>query len=216
MVENLDIQIGRLIVSLEEADKIDNTMIIYTSDNGGHYPVTKQRPLRAGKGSYYEGGIREPMFVWWPGEIEAETISETPVTNIDFYPTLMEILNIELPDDLLLDGNSILPVLKGNDIAERPLVWHFPVYLENGSKETQDPLFRTRPGSAVRLGNWKLIEYFENGDMELYNLKYDIGEENNLAQNSPEKLKELQYILDDWRTRTSAPIPVELNPSYIN
>lgn len=218
MVVNLDVQIGRLIKLLQETDQLKNTVVIFCSDNGGHYGVTKQWPLRSGKGSYYEGGIREPMFVYWEGKIQAGSQSDYPVTNLDFYPTILELANAEKPLDKNLDGLSILPILKGNgNITERPLFWHFPIYLQayvENDTTTQDPLFRTRPGSAMRLGDWKLIQYFESNDLELYNLKEDIGEENNLAHSNPEKLNELLGILNDWRKETNAPVPTELNPEF--
>jgi arylsulfatase A-like enzyme len=219
MVENVDAQIGRLIALLEETGKLKNTFILFTSDNGGHYKITKQWPLRAGKGSFYEGGIREPMFVRWPDKIKPGK-SEVPVTNIDFYPTILEVAGIEKPMGKVLDGKSILPVLIGNGIiGERPLFWHFPIYLEayvENDTTTQDPLFRTRPGSAIRLGDWKLIQYFENNDIELYNLKEDIGEKNNLADSNPSKMKELLGLLENWRAETNAPVPSELNPDFIS
>jgi arylsulfatase A-like enzyme len=215
MVENLDIQIGRMINNLKESGKLENTFILFISDNGGLYKVTKQWPLRAGKGAYYEGGIREPMFAFWKGKIKAGAKSDVPVTNIDFYPTILEVAGIEKPADKVLDGNSILPVLTGKgELKERPLFWHFPIYLEGGNAETQDPIFRTRPGSAIRLGDWKLIQYFENNDIELYNLKEDIGEKNNLAESNQKKVKELLGILEKWRIETNAPVPVDLNPEY--
>ena len=118
----------------------------------------------------------------------------------------------------VFDGKSIFPVLTGNSEMEtRPLYWHFPIYLEGYVKNdptTFDPLFRTRPGSAIRLGDWKLIQYFENNDIELYNLKDDISEKNNLAQTNPEKTKELLGMLEKWRTDTNAPVPTELNPEF--
>ena len=131
-----------------------------------------------------------------------------------FYPTLLEVAGIEKLADKVLDGMSILPVLKGGKIDERPLFWHFPIYLDGGNQETQDPVFRTRPGSAIRLGDWKLIQYFENNDIELYNLKEDIGEKNDLANSNPEKKKELLGMLEKWRVNTNAPVPTELNPEY--
>ena len=216
MVENLDTQIGRMIELLKETGKLKNTFILFISDNGGVYKITKQWPLRAGKGSYYEGGIREPMFAYWQGKIPKGTKSSIPVTNLDFYPTVLEVAGISKPDNKMLDGESIVPVLTENaTMAERPLYWHFPIYLQGGNKETQDPLFRTRPGSAIRLGDWKLIQYFENNDIELYNLKDDIGEKNNLADSSPEKVKELLDRLDKWRDETNAPVPTQLNPDYV-
>lgn len=218
MVENLDRQIGRMIDKLKVAGKLDNTFILFSSDNGGVYGITRQWPLRSGKGAYYEGGIREPMFVRWPGKVSPGTKTGIPVSNLDFYPTLLEVAGLEKPDGKVLDGKSILPILTGEKIwKERPLFWHFPIYLEAYLKEgdpTQDPLFRTRPGSAVRQGDWKLIQYFEYNDLELYNLKEDIGEKNNLAVTCPEKLNEMLEILEDWRKETNAPVPTELNPDY--
>lgn len=218
MVENLDTQIGRMVATLKESGKLDVTFILFTSDNGGHYGITKQWPLRSGKGSYYEGGIREPMFVRWPGKVPPGTKTDIPVTNIDFYPTLIEVAGAEKPADKILNGQSIMPVLTGKGTREeRPLFWHFPIYLQAYLKEgdpTQDPLFRTRPGSAVRFGDWKLIQYFENNNLELYNLKEDIGEKNNLAKTNPEKLNELLEILVRWRQEINAPVPKVLNPEY--
>ena len=214
MVENLDTQIGRLISNLKESGKLENTFILFISDNGGLYKVTKQWPLRAGKGAYYEGGIREPMFAYWDGKIKGNSKSVVPVTNLDFYPTILEVAGIEKPAGKALDGHSILSVLKGGEMDERPLFWHFPIYLEGGNKETQDRVFRTRPGSAIRFGDWKLIQYFENNDIELYNLKDDISEKNNLVESNPKKVEELLGMLENWRTETNAPVLTELNPEY--
>ncbi|MCG8310120.1 MAG: sulfatase [Cytophagales bacterium] len=216
MVENLDTQIGRMIGYLEKSGKLENTFILFISDNGGVYRVTKQRPLRAGKGSYYEGGIREPMFAYWKGKIEAGTESAEPVSNLDFYPTILEVAGIEKPDNKVLDGQSIIPLLtQQGTLGLRPLYWHFPIYLEGGNAESQDPVFRTRPGSAIRLGDWKLIQYFEGNDIELYNLKNDLSEENNLTDSNPEKVEQLLKMLIAWRKETNAPVPVQLNPEYI-
>ncbi len=216
MVENVDSQIGRLIHLLESSGKLKNTFILFISDNGGLYKVTKQWPLRAGKGSPYEGGIREPMFAFWQGKIKSGTKSEVPVTNIDFFPTILDVAGIQIPAGKILDGQSLLPVLTGKGILEEsPLFWHFPVYLEGGNAECQDTLFRTRPGSSVRLGDWKLIQYFENNELELYNLKEDIGEKNNQAKSNPQKSNELLGLLEKWRKETHAPVPTELNPEYV-
>ncbi len=219
MVENLDTQIGRLVAELKKSGKSENTFILFISDNGGHYRITKQWPLRSGKGSYYEGGIREPMFVWWPGKVKPGTKTDVPVTNLDFYPTLLEVAGIEKPEGKNLDGQSFLQVLTGTGtLKERPLFWHFPFYLEAYLKNdttTQDPLFRTRPGSAIRLGDWKLIQYFENNDLELYNLKEDLSEKNNLAESNPAKRDELLNKLKTWRKEIHAPVPTKLNPEYV-
>jgi arylsulfatase A-like enzyme len=215
MIENLDTQIGRLIEVLDKSGKLENTLVIFTSDNGGVYNITKQWPLRAGKGSAYEGGIREPMFVYWKGKIKAGTSNEVPVTNLDFFPTILEVAGITPPVGKVFDGKSILPILIGKGtIGQRALFWHFPVYVEGGNIETQDPIFRTRPGSAIRFGDWKLIQYFENNDIELFNLKMDIGEKNNLARTKPEKTKELLTLLEKWRNDTHAPVPTALNPDF--
>ena len=218
MIENLDTQIGRLVALLRKSGKLENTFILFTSDNGGHYGITKQWPLRSGKGSYYEGGIREPMFACWPGKIQNGLKSDVPVTNLDFFPTILEVAGVERPAEKILDGQSILPLLTGKAMPDdRPFFWHFPVYLEAYLKQddpTQDPLFRTRPGSAIRLGDWKLIHYFENNDLELYNLKEDVGEKKNRVQSNPEKVKELFEILENWRKDTGAPVPKEINPQF--
>lgn len=218
MVENVDAQIGRLISALEEAGKLENTFILFTSDNGGHYGITKQWPLRSGKVAYYEGGIREPMFAWWKGKIPQGVRSDVSVTNLDFFPTILDVAEIEKPADKNLDGESLLPVLAHRaSLDERALYWHFPIYLQayiKNDSTTQDPLYRTRPGSAVRFGDWKLIQYFENNDLQLYNLKTDIGETKNLADENPEKAAELLGMLEKWREETNAPVPAKTNPEY--
>lgn len=198
--------------------KLYNTFILFTSDNGGLYGITKQWPLRSGKGSYYEGGIREPMFVWWPEKVPPGTKTDVPVSNLDFYPNLLEVVGVKKSTGKIIDGQSIVSVLTSEEtFDERPLFWHFPIYLQSYLKKgdpTQDPLFRTRPGSAIRIGDWKLIQYFENNDLELYNLKDDIGEKNNLSETNPEKLNELLRTLENWRKETKAPVPSKLNPNY--
>jgi arylsulfatase A-like enzyme len=216
MIENLDTQVGRLIDLLDKSGKMENTFILFTSDNGGVFGITSQHPLRAGKGSPYEGGIREPMFAVWKGKIASETRSDVPVTHIDLFPTILQVAGIKPPSGKKFDGVSILPLLTGKaKIKERPLYWHFPVYLEGGNRECQDTVFRTRPGSSIRLGEWKLIQYFENNNIELYNLKRDTGEKNNLYNTFPEKTRELLGLLEKWRKETGAPVPVELNPEYV-
>tara|TARA_R110002124_G_scaffold287328_1_gene472914 strand:+ start:3005 stop:4423 length:1419 start_codon:yes stop_codon:yes gene_type:complete len=216
MVENLDRNIGRLIDLLQEKKLFENTFIFFVTDNGGLFKVTKQRPLRAGKGSYYEGGIRIPAFVVWPGRIRPGQVSEVPITNLDIFPTLLELAGIEKPENKNLDGISLLPLLTaGKNLPKRPFFWHFPIYLEGGNAESQDPVFRTRPGSAIRYGDWKLIQYFEKGELELYNLKEDISESNNLVNDRPDKAKELLTLLENWRESTHAPIPETLNPDFI-
>lgn len=217
MVDNLDRNIGRLVKTLNDLNLTDNTMIIFTSDNGGLWGITDQYPLRAGKGSYYEGGIRVPYFFLWPGIIPAHTENDIPISNMDILPTILEAASID--HDQYLDGQSLWPVFAGDtSLQNRALFWHFPIYLEAYKKnnlQNRDTLFRTRPGSVVRKGNWKLHHYFEDNGIELYNLKTDISESQNLATQNPEKAKELLNILNDWRQQVKAPIPDQLNPDYI-
>lgn len=216
MVENVDTNIGRLLQLLDKLKLTKNTLIVFTSDNGGIRAISNQNPLRAGKGSYYEGGTRVPYIIKWSGKIKAGTINQTPIVNMDFFPTFIEILGVKLPNKIL-DGKSILPLLKGGDIEERPLFWHFPIYLQayNQNKdEGRDPLFRTRPGSTILYKNWKLHHYFEDDALELYNLEKDLGEKNNIAASNPKKAQELYRLLEHWRNELQAPIPSKLNPEY--
>ncbi|MBC8769929.1 sulfatase [Arenibacter sp. BSSL-BM3] len=218
MVETVDQNVGKIMKSLTDLGLEENTILIFTSDNGGIRSISTQDPLRAGKGSYYEGGIRVPCLIKWPGTTIAEKKIEEPITNLDFFPTFMEILKVDLPD-YKSDGNSLIPVLKGGAIGERPLFWHFPIYLEAYDSmldDGRDPLFRTRPGSVVMLGDWKLHYYYEDQGMELYNLREDIGERNNLTATKPAKTSELLNLLKDWVEETGAPIPKVLNPDYVS
>ena len=215
MIETVDRNIG-LILDEIEALNLKNTLIVFTSDNGGIRDISNQDPLRAGKGSYYEGGIRVPYIISWDGIIKPNKVSKTPITNLDFYPTFMDILNVEMPNKIV-DGTSILTALKGESIKDRSLYFHFPIYLQAYNFKTddgRDPFFRTRPGSVIIDGDWKLHQYFEDNGLELYNLKTDVGERNNLAEVHPEKTAELLQKLRSWRTEINAPIPTELNPKY--
>lgn len=218
MIENLDRNIGLLISRLADRNFFSNTFIVFTSDNGGLYGVTMQKPLRAGKGSYYEGGIREPFFMVWKGKIKANTKSDVPLTNMDVLPTVLSVAGIN-HHDYSTDGTNLLPLLQGEtQVLDRPLFWHFPVYLQAYNKhdnENRDRLFRTRPGSVVRYGDWKLHYYFEDNEMELYNLATDIQESNNLVHSNPEKAEEMFSYLKDWWDNTNAPIPEVLNPDYV-
>jgi len=215
MVHSLDENVGRIMKKLDELNLAGNTFVLFTSDNGGIWKISKQWPLRSGKGSYYEGGIREPMFVRWPGRIAPGSRCDVPVIGIDFLPTFLDVAGLEKPEGHTLDGVSILPILtQSGSIEERPIYWHFPIYLQDGGPESRDPLFRTRPGSVIRYGDWKLHEYFEDGGVELYNLKEDISEKNDLAGKEPEKVKELHAMLKAWREEIGAPVPSELNPDY--
>ena len=216
MVETMDNNVGRLINELKKLNLEKNTIVVFTSDNGGAVRIATQLALRAGKGSYYEGGIRVPTIIQWPGKVKAGTVTDKPIVNLDFYPTFKEILGISLPNKVL-DGQSLLPVLKGGTLRKRPLFWHFPIYLQSSpaaNNDARDPQFRTRPGSVIRYGDWKLHQYFEDDGIELYNLKADLGERNNLHHSHPDKVKELLAMLEEWRKRTNAPVPMEPNPDY--
>ena len=217
MIESLDSNVGRVLKKLEALGLDQNTIVIFTSDNGGIRSISRQDPLRAGKGSYYEGGVRVPLVVRWPGTVAAGSTSQTPVINMDIYPTFLDILKQPKPRQPL-DGISILPLLIGKPVAERPFFWHFPIYLEAYDQQTdngRDPLFRTRPGSTIRLGDWKLHEYFEDNGIELYNLKTDLSEQHNVASANPAVVKNLYTLLQDWRAKQVAFIPTERNPAYV-
>jgi arylsulfatase A-like enzyme len=216
MIQNVDDGVGRLVEVLNSLKLRRKTAIFVYSDNGGYGPATDMDPLWGYKGNYYEGGIRVPFFVNWPGTIPSGETSE-PIITVDLYPTFLEIAGIAQPDQVL-DGQSLVPLLKGEvkELPERPLFWHFPAYLESYkvTDEQRDPLFRTRPCSIVRLGDYKLHEYYEDGALELYNLKQDIRERHNLAEQNPEKLQELHRILIEWRRTIGAPVPNQPNPEF--
>lgn len=218
MVHALDENIGRLMESVKANGLEDKTIVIFTSDNGGIAAITSQAPFRAGKGSYYEGGVREPFLVRWPGKVKPGTKCDVPISQLDIYPTLLAATGTAKPEGKVLDGVNIMPLLtQSGNIKKRALFWHFPIYLQayNGQlDDARDPLFRTRPGSTMLYGKWKLHHYFEDDAYELYDLEKDIGERNNLAKQNPEKLEELKKMLNAWRQEVKAPIPTEKNPKY--
>jgi len=218
MVEKFDEAVGSVLASLEEEGLAENTLVVFCSDNGGIADIQSQAPYRAGKGSYYEGGVREPMIMRWPGKIKAGSTTDEIVNSIDFYPTFLEAAGLPIPEGKILDGYSLMPLmLQTGGWDSKVQYWHFPIYLQAYSKENddgRDPLFRTRPGSTLRVGKWKLHEYFEDGGIELYDLSADPGERNDLSKEFPEKTKELHAMMLEWRDRTDAPVPTELNPKY--
>ncbi|MDN3687436.1 sulfatase [Cyclobacterium jeungdonense] len=231
MIESVDQSVAKINGILEELGLVENTLLVFFSDNGGHGTYTSQKPLRGGKGMFYEGGIREPMFAYWPGKIKAGTVCEEPVIGIDFYPTFLELSGVEKPTDYVLDGRSLVPLLNGEKTLNREaLFWHFPAYLQSyeGMKdESRDTIFRSRPVSVIRKGDWKLLQFHEewvldggrenvseNNSVELYNLSADIGETTNLAAVQVDKRDELLDDLLDWQEEVKAPIPREVNPAY--
>ncbi|MDC1106004.1 sulfatase [Prolixibacteraceae bacterium] len=216
MIETVDNNMGKLLKALKQTGVLENTMIIFTSDNGGVRKTSHQDPLRSGKGSYYEGGIRVPFFIYWKGTILGQRKSSLPVVNMDIYATCKDLVDDN--SSQVCDGRSLLPlILKDKELPIRPLFWHFPIYLESHvgkDDQARDVLFRTRPGTVVRYGDWKLHYYYEDNAMELYNLASDIGETNDLKDQYPEKCLELYTMIKDWRNNLDAPIPVKQNPDY--
>jgi arylsulfatase A-like enzyme len=207
MVESLDENIARLLSTLEHQGIAENTLVIFTSDNGGLSTAegspTTNIPLSEGKGWMYEGGTREPMIVKWPGSTLPGSMCHTPITSPDLYPTLLEIADLPLRHkqqcgDETIDGVSLVPLLRqsGNP-AQRPIFWHYPHYGNQGGT----------PGSSVRMGDYKLIEFFEDNHLELYNLREDLGEKNNLARDEPLRAREMRQVLEEWREKVQAKIP---------
>ena len=232
-IEHLDHSIGRLLKEIDRLGLTDNTMIVFYSDNGGsisehrypgieeglmpmivpdkidmykdnplRYMMTTNAPLRGEKGNLYEGGIREPLIVKWPKKIKAGTVNRAIVSTVDFYKTFMELCGATVPDGQVLDGKSLIPeLLHGEEDTGRSVFWHYPVY-HHGI-----------PASAVRKGEWKLIENLEEGGIELYNLLYDRSETTNLSEAFPEKADELYALLKEWQGTVGAEFPVP-NPDF--
>ena len=209
MVHSLDANVGRLLDGLDARGLADDTLVVFLSDNGGYIneyrgdTVTSNHPLRSGKGSLYEGGIRVPMIVRTPGASHsAGTALDTPVTVMDLLPTILDLTGVEDPDPPPIDGRSFAPLLSGE--ADGPLhdalYWHFPHYYPT-----------TTPVGAIREGDWKLLEYFEDGRVELFDLASDPGEARNLAADRPDLADRLRRRLSDWRASVDAQMP-EPNP----
>ncbi len=225
MIETVDHCVKRIMVKLEALNIDKNTLVIFSSDNGGSANVSMNKPLRGGKGSLYEGGIRVPTCMYWPGVIEAGTTCDIPVTSVDFLPTFSELAGAKLPASQPVDGQSFVPLLQGKRaLTDRAVFWHFPLYLRGEGRQNFMPLpggtvgkgvgWRTTPASAIRKGDWKLIEFFQDNRIELYNLKDDLGETSDLARENSEKARELLDELDAWQESTKAPVPSEPNPYY--
>lgn len=199
MVEAMDQAVGTVLATLDELDLARNTVVIFTSDNGGlstseGHP-TSNLPLRAGKGWLYEGGIREPLLMRWPALLAGGRVEDTPVTSPDFMPTLLQIARQPEPD--FTDGVGLLPLLLERRAPERDLYWHYPHYGNQGGS----------PGSAVRRGDWKLIRFYEDGREELYNLADDVAELHDLASIHEETVNELSGALDTWLAQVNARMP---------
>jgi len=210
MIQSVDESVERVLKKLRQLGLADNTVVIFMSDNGGLSTAsegapTSNLPLRAGKGWLYEGGIREPMIIKWPGVVKAGSVCSEPVTSTDFYPTMLAMASLPLRPEQHRDGISLVPLLKGSRSLNREAIfWHYPHYSNQGGT----------PSGALRSGDFKLIEFYEDNHVELYNLKEDIGEKNNLAARMPEKADELRKMLNDWKKSVDAQMP-KPNPDYI-
>lgn len=214
MVKSLDHSVGRVLAHLKKRNLEENTVIVFLSDNGGFIgidrksgqtiPVTDNAPLRSGKGSCYEGGIRVPLIVRWPGVTTGGTVCATPVIVMDLFHTLLAAAGLKAPLDLVSDGLDLKPLLQQPtaDLERDALFFHYPHYYQT-----------TTPVSAVRAGKWKLLEYLEDERVELYNLEDDLGEQNDLASTMPDKAAELRERLHQWRKATNAAMPTP-NPEY--
>jgi len=226
MVEHVDRSVGRIMQKLDQLGLANNTIVVFYSDNGGligrfdtipliadgslpfykdsplKYIATSNAPLRSEKGTVYEGGIREPLMVRWPGRIKPGLVSEALVTSVDFFPTFLELAGGEPPKDQVLDGESIVSVLLENQSdPDRAIFWHYPVY-HHGV-----------PAGAVRKGDWKLVQNQVSGDVALYNLSSDIAESIDLKERYPDKVRKLAALLADWQKEVGAEFPVA-NPAF--
>lgn len=207
MVESADDSMGQLLRALDRLGLAERTIVVFFSDNGGVRmqnrqlrPITNNHPLRAGKGHLYEGGIREPLMIRWPQVTPPGAVIDDPVSSVDFFVTLSNAAGISAP---LTDGIDLQPVLRGAKAAERPLFWHYPHYSDQGG----------RPSGAVRLGDWKLIEFYEDGRLELFHLRDDPGETRNLVRREPGRTRRLAAMLKEWRNSVNAAMPLS-NPDY--
>jgi arylsulfatase A-like enzyme len=206
VIMEIDWSVGEILAALKRNKLDDNTLVIFTSDNGGLSTAegspTSNAPLRAGKGWLYEGGVRVPLLVKWPGVTKPGATTDTPAISTDIFPTLLEAAGLPARPQAHVDGVSLMPVLRGGQLPARPFFWHYPHYGNQGGA----------PAGGVREGDWKLIEWFEDNRVELFNLKTDLGEQNNLAGKEPEKVKALQARLAQWRRDVGARMPTP-NPN---
>jgi arylsulfatase A len=216
MVEATDESLGRIRAKLKELGLEENTIIIFTADNGGmsasnqyrgiHHPretlnsqfAGSNLPLRGAKGWNYEGGIRVPLIVYWPDKIVPNSTSHAIISGTDYYPTLLEMLKLPALPEQHIDGKSFVPALRAEAYDRGPIYWHFPHYSNHGFQS---------PGGAIRFGQYKLLEYYENGTIQLFDLENDIGEQNDLAKSQPEIAQKLKLMLQDWRQKVDAKMP---------
>lgn len=206
MVAAMDDAVGLVLEALEDSGVADNTVVIFTSDNGGVSSgdgfATACLPFRGGKGRQWEGGLRAPYYIVWPGVTSGQS-TQSPAIGMDFYPTILDIAGLPLLPDQHRDGVSLVPVLKGGSLEDRPLFWHYPHYGNQGGE----------PSAILIQGDWKLIHYFEDGRNELYHLADDIGEQRDLAAGHPDRAASMLAALQDWQKEAGAKFPTP-NPNY--
>ena len=205
MIASMDENLGKVIKELKRLELYDNTIIIFTSDNGGlstaEASPTTNKPLRAGKGFMYEGGIREPLIAKWKGHFPAGKVSNNVVSTIDYFPTILNLLDLKKPDSLKIDGISVKPSFEGKKQNRGPIFWHYPHYPNQGG----------RPAGAIREGDYKLIEFYDNNTVELYNVKKDISEKHDLSKSDSKRTALMLKKLQDWRKSVHAKMPIQ-NP----
>ena len=205
MVESVDDSVGRVMRTLKELKLAERTLVIFTSDNGGFAKATDNTPLRANKGSNYEGGLRVPVIIKWPGKTKPGSVSQVPVISTDFYPTILSATGQQLRPHQHVDGKDLAPVLTGQSSLDRDAIcWHYPHY-------NQHP--QSFPSGVIRAGDWRLIEAFETGELSLYNLARDLSEKNNLAKKEPARTAQLHAKLKGWRKKVGAD-RMRANPQY--
>ena len=202
MMETMDAAVGTVLTALEEAGVADHTAVIFTSDNGGLSTAegapTSNVPLRAGKGWMYEGGLRVPLIVRWPGEAKSGAVCDDYLISTDYYPTMLEMANLSPRPEQHVDGKSFAPLLRGESEFDRgPIFWHYPHYGNQGGQ----------PAAAIRDGDWKLVEFFENDAVELYNLADDPREQRDLSKDEPERSAAMLAQLHRWQESVDAKFP---------
>jgi arylsulfatase A-like enzyme len=212
MIATLDEGVGRIVDLLDELGLSENTLVLFISDNGGHGAVTSNLPLRGAKGMLYEGGIRIPWIVRQPGKVTAGSVNATPVITSDLLATFAALTAVPKSGVPNNDGVDLLPLFyEGKAPERRALHWHFPAYLALSGKRGT---WRTTPASAIRVGKYKLLHFFEDNRHELYDLEKDPGEKSDLSATEPGLVVDLEAELARWRLETNAPIPSERNPDY--
>ncbi|MCP4641484.1 MAG: sulfatase, partial [bacterium] len=197
MIETIDDAVGLVTAALDRNGVENNTVLVFMSDNGGEHKVTSNAPLRGAKSQLYEGGIREPLLVRWPGRVSAGTVCDAPVCTVDFFPTFVEATGAKSPEGQTQDGESLVPLLTQSGAPSRDtLYWHYPL--------DKPHFLGGRSSGAIRKGDMKLIEFYDTGAVELYDLAEDIGEATDLAAKQPDTVKALRADLDAWRKRVGA------------